>query len=69
GQGFAQVIAAAASRPGDAATAAAIAGQLAGAYFGAGAIPRELRAGLARADEIEALADRFVDAAPRARGG
>jgi len=69
GQGFAQVIDAAASRPGDAATAAAIAGQLAGAHFGATAIPRELRAGLARADEIEALADRLVDAAPRARGG
>jgi len=69
GQGFAQVIDAAASRPGDAATAAAIAGQLAGAHFGARAIPRELRAGLARADEIEALADRLVDAAPRARGG
>jgi ADP-ribosylglycohydrolase len=69
GQGFAQVIDAAASRPGDAATAAAIAGQLAGVHFGATAIPRELRAGLARADEIEALADRLVDAAPRARGG
>jgi hypothetical protein len=31
-------------------------------------IPRGLRAGIARADEIEALADRLVDAAPRARG-
>jgi ADP-ribosyl-[dinitrogen reductase] hydrolase len=68
-EGFAQVLAAAASRPGDAVTAAAIAGQLAGAHYGAGALPRELRAGLARADEIEALADRLVDAAPRARNG
>ena len=31
------------------------------------ALPREMRAALARADEIEALADRLVDAAPRAR--
>ena len=68
-EGFAQVLAAAASRPGDAATAAAIAGQLAGAHYGAGELPREVRSGLARADEIEALADRLVDAAPRARGG
>ena len=30
---------------------------------------REMRAALARADEIEALADRLVDAAPRARPG
>ena len=69
GEGFARVIDAAASRPGDAATAAAIAGQLAGAHYGAMAIPRELRGGIARADEIEALADRLVDAAPRARVG
>jgi ADP-ribosyl-[dinitrogen reductase] hydrolase len=68
GEGFARVIEAAASRPGDAGTAAAIAGQLAGAHYGAMEIPRGLRAGIARADEIEALADRLVDAAPRARG-
>lgn len=69
GEGIAQVLAAASTRPGDAATAAAIAGQLAGAHYGAAALPRELRAAIARADEIEALADRLVDAAPRARGG
>jgi ADP-ribosyl-[dinitrogen reductase] hydrolase len=66
--GIVQCLEAAASRPGDAATGAAIAGQLAGAYYGAEALPREMRAALARADEIEALADRLVDAAPRARG-
>ena len=65
--GLVQCLDAAASRPGDAATAAAIAGQVAGAYYGALALPLEMRAVLARADEIEALADRLVDAAPRAR--
>ena len=57
----------AASRPGDAQAAAAIAGQLAGAHYGASALPDATRAGLARADEIVALADRLVDGAPRAR--
>ena len=65
---LAETLAAAASRPGDAATATAIAAQVAGAYYGAEALPGEIRATLARADEIEALADRLVDAAPRARG-
>jgi ADP-ribosyl-[dinitrogen reductase] hydrolase len=65
---LAETLAAAASRPGDAATATAIAGQVAGAYYGAEALPGEIRAALARADDIEALADRLVDAAPRARG-
>lgn len=65
---LAEVLAAAASRPGDAATASAIAGQVAGAYYGAGGVTGEIRATLARAAEIEALADRLVDAAPRARG-
>jgi ADP-ribosylglycohydrolase len=54
-------LAAAASRPGDAHTAAAIAGQLAGAHYGASALPRDVRQGLARAAEIEALADALVD--------
>jgi ADP-ribosyl-[dinitrogen reductase] hydrolase len=62
--GLVQCLEAAASRPGDAATAAAIAGQVAGAYYGALALPPEMRAALARADEIEALADRLVDASP-----
>jgi len=64
---LAQCLAVAASRPGDAPVAAAIAGQLAGAYYGAAAMPAALRDGLARAPEIEALADRLLDAAPRAR--
>lgn len=63
----AQCLAAAAARPGDAQVAAAVTGQLAGAYYGASALPPALRAGLARAAEIEALADRLLDAAPRAR--
>ena len=60
---------AAASRPGDALTAAAMAGQLAGAHYGASALPAALRSGIARAAEIEALADRLADSAPRARRG
>jgi ADP-ribosylglycohydrolase len=59
---------AAAARPGDAQAAAAIVGQLAGAHYGANSLPDSMRASLARAAEIEALADRIVDGAPRARG-
>jgi len=62
-----QCLEAAASRPGDAHMAAAIVGQLAGAHFGAANLPDGMRAGLARAAEIEALADRLFDAAPAAR--
>jgi ADP-ribosylglycohydrolase len=69
GNDLEQCLAAAASRPGDAQAAAAITGQLAGACYGASALGANLRAGLARADEIEALADRLLDAAPRARPG
>jgi ADP-ribosylglycohydrolase len=61
---LAQCLATAAARPGDAHTAAAIAGQLAGAYYGASALPAALRQGLARAAEIEALADALVDRGP-----
>lgn len=57
GSDLAQCLAAAASRPGDAPVAAAITGQLAGAYYGAAAMPAGMREGLARAAEIEALAD------------
>jgi ADP-ribosylglycohydrolase len=57
----------AASRPGDAQAAAAIAGQLAGAHYGASGLQEATRGGLARADEILALADRLVDGAPRVR--
>ncbi len=67
GSDLEQCLAAAASRPGDAPVAAAIVGQLAGAHYGAAALPAALRDGLARAAEIEALADRLLDAAPRAR--
>jgi ADP-ribosylglycohydrolase len=69
GEDLAQCLEAAASRPGDAQMVAAIVGQLAGAYYGASSLPASMRAGLARAAEIEALADRLVDAAPRARAG
>lgn len=65
GGDLAQCLAAAAARPGDAQVAAAITGQLAGACYGASGMPAELRDGLARAAEIEALADRLLDAAPR----
>jgi ADP-ribosyl-[dinitrogen reductase] hydrolase len=65
GADFAQCLAAAASRPGDARVAAAITGQLAGAHFGAAAIPAAMREGLARAADIEALADRLVDRTPQ----
>ena len=49
-------------------TVAAIAGQLAGAYYGAAAITGERRGALARRAEIEALADSLADAAERAAG-
>jgi ADP-ribosylglycohydrolase len=67
GDSLPAVLEAAAARPGDWATATAIAGQLAGAFYGAAGLPAATRSALARADEIEALADRLVDAAPRAR--
>ena len=53
---------AAAAQPGDAQTAAAMVGQLAGAHYGASALPASWRAGLARHQEIEAMADALVDA-------
>jgi len=46
----------------DADTTAAITGQLAGAFYGADAIPRDWRQKLARGDEIEAMADALCDA-------
>ncbi len=68
GSDFEQCLAAAAARPGDAPVAAAITGQLAGAHFGAAAMPAALRGGLARAAEIEALADALVDHALQETG-
>jgi ADP-ribosylglycohydrolase len=61
GTDLAQCLQAAAARPGDARAAAAIVGQLAGAHYGASAIPAAMRNELARATEIEALADALVD--------
>jgi ADP-ribosyl-[dinitrogen reductase] hydrolase len=68
GADLASCLESAAARPGDAQAAAAIVGQVAGAHYGASSLPDSMRAGLARAAEIEALADRIVDGAPRARG-
>jgi ADP-ribosyl-[dinitrogen reductase] hydrolase len=46
-----------------------VAGQLAGAHYGASALPESTRAQLARAAEIETLADRLLEASPGARAG
>jgi ADP-ribosylglycohydrolase len=54
-------LAAAAARPGDAHVAAAIVGQVAGAHYGASSLPDSIRSNLARAGEIEALADALFD--------
>ena len=62
GGDLAQCLEAAAAQPGDAQVAAAIVGQLAGAHYGASALPASRRVGLARQQEIEALADALVDA-------
>lgn len=67
GADLAGCLAVASARPGDAQAAAAIVGQIAGAHYGASSLPDAMRAGLARAPEIEELADRIVDGAPRAR--
>lgn len=63
GDDLAQCLEIAAAQPGDAQAPAAMVGQLAGAYYGASSLPVAWRAGLARADEIEALADGLFDAA------
>lgn len=56
---FEEAVLAAVNLGNDADTTGAIAGQLAGAYYGASAIPPEWRAQLAMRDEIEALAIRL----------
>ncbi|HEX9708218.1 MAG TPA: ADP-ribosylglycohydrolase family protein [Steroidobacteraceae bacterium] len=66
GDDLAQCVQAAASRPGDAQAAAAMVGELAGAHYGASKLPAAWRSGLARAAEIEALADSLFDAARHA---
>lgn len=58
---------AAANLGNDADTTAAIFGQLAGAYYGVGAIPAQWRMQLARRALIEDLAERLVQERPRAR--
>ncbi len=60
---------AAASQGGDRFTVAAIVGQLAGAHYGASALPSAWRGSLARSAEIEALADALHDAVLRQAGG
>jgi ADP-ribosyl-[dinitrogen reductase] hydrolase len=47
----------------DADTTGAVYGQLAGAYYGAGAIPAEWLGRLAMRDEIESMADRLLERA------
>lgn len=64
---LAQCLETAAAQPGDAQAAAAMAGQLAGAHYGASFLPAAWRAGLARSAEIEALADSLLDAAGHGR--
>ncbi|MEX1993994.1 MAG: ADP-ribosylglycohydrolase family protein [Steroidobacteraceae bacterium] len=65
GEDLAACLKAAASRGHDPNTVAAIVGQLAGAHYGASALPSAWRGSLARSGEIEALADALHDAAPR----
>jgi ADP-ribosyl-[dinitrogen reductase] hydrolase len=60
-----ECLAIAASRPDGGPVAAAMAGQLAGACYGAAALPAGLRASLARVADLEAMADALVDRAPR----
>jgi ADP-ribosylglycohydrolase len=66
GADFESCLDAAARLPGDAQTISAIVGQLAGAHYGASSLPADTRAQLARADEIEALADSLFRAAGHA---
>jgi ADP-ribosylglycohydrolase len=63
GRSLKECLIAAASLGGESDTTAAIVGQLAGAHYGAAALPPEWRGNLVRGDEIEALADALFDAA------
>jgi ADP-ribosylglycohydrolase len=67
--GFADAVLAAANLGGDADTAAAVCGQLAGAIHGAAGIPARWRARLVMHDEIVALADGLHRLAARAGAG
>lgn len=61
GHDLRQCLQAAAGLGGEADTVAAITGQLAGAHYGASALPGSWRAALARHAEIEAMADALVE--------
>jgi len=50
---------------GDADITAAIVGELAGAHYGATALPKAWRAAIARGDEIESMADALFEAGRR----
>jgi ADP-ribosyl-[dinitrogen reductase] hydrolase len=63
GNAMRQCVELAANRGGDAMAAAAIVGQLAGAHYGASALPGEWLHGLARRVEIQAMADALHDGA------
>jgi len=63
GRDFEDTILRAANLGDDADTTAAIAGQLAGAFYGADAIPRPWRERLALGDEIAALAQHLAEGA------
>jgi ADP-ribosyl-[dinitrogen reductase] hydrolase len=67
---FEECLVATVNQGGDADTTGAIAGAIAGAYFGPEAIPRRWVKRLDRAlvDELAALSDRLVDASPLGRG-
>lgn len=64
GRDLSQCLETAASHGSDPNTVAAIVGQLAGAHYGATALPSAWRGSLARGAEIEAMADALCDAAP-----
>jgi ADP-ribosyl-[dinitrogen reductase] hydrolase len=68
--GFEACVVAAVNRGGDADTTGAIAGAIAGAHYGEGALPRRWLRRLDRSvrEEIEALAERLVSLSPLARG-
>lgn len=63
GEDFEDTILRAANLGDDADTTAAIAGQLAGAYYGAEAVPKAWREQLALGDEIAALAQHLAEGA------
>jgi ADP-ribosyl-[dinitrogen reductase] hydrolase len=69
-RGFEECVVDAVNRGGDADTTGAIAGAIAGAYYGPGELPARWLKRLDRAvrEEIERLSDRLVELSPLARG-